>query len=164
MALVVIGTERKPNKSDLRARNLTGLPDPGPEVAALRAKLESEQTELRALVGCYEIGVPESSVRMDVDVVEVNGDVGRPDREESLGTRSEEHALQKDEMSVRVEEKELGSGDDVEKSTVLAASVADGPCEPQKIVRVLRTRHPIQIQPYALERKEYRQSLKAGRL
>ena len=171
MALQVIGTARKPNKSDLRARGLTGLPDPSPEVALLREKLESEQAELRAMVGCYEIGIPESFVRMDVDVVEVNEvdvgvgneDVGRSDQEENLGTKSEGFTLQVDEKGSRVEEKRSGSGDDVEKSSMLAASVADGSCEPGKFVRSLRNRNPIQIHPYALEREGYRQLVKAGR-
>ena len=169
MSLEVVGIARKPNKSDLKARGLTGLPDPSPEVALLRAKLESEQAELRAMVG-YETGIPESFVRADVDVVEVNGvdagegneDVGRADQE-NLDTKSEGCALQVDEKGSRVEEKGSGSGDDVEKSSMLAASVVDGSCEPGKFVRSLRNRNPIQIHPYVLERKGYRQLVKAGR-
>ena len=171
MALQVIGTARKPNKSDLRARGLTGLPDPSPEVTLLRAKLESEQAELRAMVGCYETGIPESFVRMDVDVVEINEvdvcvgneDAGRSNQENNLCTESEGFALQMDENRSRVKETGSGSGDDVEKSSMLAASVVGGSCEPGKFVRSLRHRNPIQIHPYALEREGHRQLVKAGR-
>ena len=171
MSYQVVGTARKPNKSDLRARGITGLPDPSPEVALLRAKLESEQAELRAMVGCYEFGVPVSCVRTEVEVVKVNEvdvaegskNVGRSDPEENLGTESEGCAVQVDEKGSGVEEKGLGSSHDVEKSSVLTSSVADGSCEPAKFVRNLRDRNPIQIHPYVLERKEYRQLVKAGR-
>ena len=171
MSLAVIGTARKPNKSDLRARGLTGLPDPSPEVALLRAKLKSEQAELRAMVECWESGVPESFVRNDIDVVEVNEvdvaeddeDVGPLDQEKTLGTESGTFAVQVEVTASKVEKKESGSGDDVEKSTVPAASVVDESCEPRKSVRILRDRNPIQIHPYVLEREGYRQLIKAGR-
>ena len=171
MSLQVIGTARKPNKSDLRARGITGLPDPSPEVALLRAKLESEQAELRAMAGCHEIGVLESCVRTEAEVVKVNEvdvaegdeDVGRSDPEENLGTKSEGSTLQVDEKGSGNEEKDSGSGGDLEKSSMLVASIADGSCEPRKSVRILRDRNPIQIHPYVLERKGYRQLVKAGR-
>ena len=171
MSLQVVGIARKPNKSDLRARGITGLPDPSPKVALLRAKLESEQAELRAMVGCYEIGVQVSCVRTEaevvkvneVDVAECNEDVGRSDPEENLGTESEGFAVQVDEKGSKVEEKGLGLNHDVEKSSVLPSSVVDGSCEPGKFVRNLRERNPIQIHPYVLERKGYRQLVKAGR-
>lgn len=175
MPLVVIGTERKPNKSDLKARGLRGLPDPSPEVALLRAKLESEQAELRAMVGCYETGIPESFVRMDVDVVEVNEvevcegnevevgegnkDVGCSVQEEKLGLESEEVPMQVAETAGKLEEKELGPCDDADKPSM---PVVDG-SEPGKSVRILRDRNPIQIHPYVLEREGYRQLRKAGR-
>ena len=167
MALVVVGTARKPNKSDLRARGLTGLPDPSPEVALLRAKLEAEQLELRAI----DIGVPESFVRYDVDVVMVsevdvgegNKDVKCSDQEVTLGTESEAFAVQVEETARKIEKKEMGSGDDVKKSSMLAAPVVDGPLESGKIVRRLRDRNPIQVHPYALEREEYRKLIKTGR-
>ena len=131
MPLVVIGTERKPNKSDLKSRDPTGLPDPGPDVALLRAKLEAEQAELRAMVEYSGIGIPESFVRMDVDVVEadevdVSGcdeDVGGLDQEESLGSESEGLEMQVDEKAGKLEEKELGPGDDADKSCM---PVVDG--------------------------------------
>lgn len=170
MELVTIGTARKPNKADLRARGLTGLPDPSPEVAVLRAKLESEQAELRELAFCYDNGSPESSARMDVDVVEANeidevnlgecnADVKHSDEGEKLDAEDEAFMMQLIEN-----EKALGSGNDVEKSTTpAAASVADESHGPEKFVRILRNRKPIQVRPYAVERKAYRQSLKAGR-
>lgn len=40
--LVIVGTARKPNASDLRNRGLAGLPDPSPDVARRRAELEAE--------------------------------------------------------------------------------------------------------------------------
>ncbi len=52
--LVVIGTARKPNASDLRNRGLSGLPDPSPEVALRRAELELEQEALRAQVALLQ--------------------------------------------------------------------------------------------------------------
>ena len=163
MSLAVIGTARRPNKSDLRARGLTGLPDPSPEVALLRAKLESEQAELRAMVGCYEIGVPESFVRKKIDVIEDNEDVGPSDQEETSGTESEAIAVQVEETASNVEKKEVGSDEDFKKSSMQAATVVDEPCEPRKSVRTLRDRSPIQIHPYVLEREGYRQLVKAGR-
>ena len=157
MALVVVGTARKPNKSDWRARGLAGLPDPGPDVALLRAKLEAEQVGLRAI----DVGVLESWVRAEgdevkvceVDVGEGGKDVRCPDQDETLlGTESEAFA---------VEVKETAS--DSEKSSLLAAPVFDGPLESGKIVRRLRERKPIQVHPYALEREEYRKLIKTGR-
>ena len=171
MSLQVVGIARNPNKHDFRARGITGLRDPGPEVALRRAKFESEQAELKAMVGYCEIGIPESFVRMDVDVVEANEvdvgenneDVGRSHQEETLGTKGEGFALQVDETASMIEEKGSSSGDDVEKSKMLAASVVDGSCESWNSVRSLRARNPIQIHPYVLEREEYRRFLKAGR-
>ena len=52
--LVVIGTARKPNASDLRNRGLSGLPDPSPEVALRRAEFELEQEALRAQVALLQ--------------------------------------------------------------------------------------------------------------
>lgn len=46
--LVIIGTARKPNASDLRNRGLTGLPDPSSDVTRRRAELEAEKAALRA--------------------------------------------------------------------------------------------------------------------
>ena len=168
MPLVVIGTERKPNKSDLKARGCSGLPDPGPEVALLRAKLEAEQAELRKMVEYSGIGIPESFVRMDVDVVEANDVVvsecdevfGRSDQEKNLGSGSERVAMQVDETAGKPQEKGLSPGDGADKSKI---PVVDGSSEAGKFVRVLRDRNPIQIHPYALEREGYRKFKKAGR-
>ena len=68
-SLVVIGTARKPNDSDLRDRNLTGLPDPGPDVVLRRAEFEFEQAALRAQVSSHlEHQAPLSFLRTKIDV------------------------------------------------------------------------------------------------
>ena len=51
--LPIIGTSRPPNASDLRARGLTGLPDPDHAVVLLRAKLELRQARLKGRVRAY---------------------------------------------------------------------------------------------------------------
>ena len=160
MSLEVVGIARKPNKSDLRARGLTGLPDDleSPEVVRIRARLEKEQ------VGLRDIGVRESFVRMDVvDVLEVKEVDGGEDKEENLGMKSEQGfaVLVDDEEGGRVEEK----GDDVEKMSSLRVNsvVGDDGSGKGKTGRCLRKRNPIQVRPYGLEREGYRRLVKNGR-
>ena len=154
-SLEVVGIARKPNKSDLRARGLTGLSDDPecPEVVRIRARLEEGQKGLR------DLGIPESFVRIDGDGGgggEVDGGEGK---EENLGTKSE---LQVDDVTGgRVEEE----ADDVEKksSSRVNSVVGDDGSGKGKTGRCLRKRNPIQVRPYVLEREGYRRLVKNGR-
>lgn len=52
-----VGTARRPNASDLKSRNLEGLPDPGPDAVRRREELEREQVALKERVERIHGGV-----------------------------------------------------------------------------------------------------------
>lgn len=160
--LEVIGIARKPNDSDLRKRGLTGLLDPGPEVARRRAQLESEQAELRAKMEYSGVGFPVSFVRTKVGEGRSNEDVRGWDCETVPSTGIDDRAVEMDVGHGKGEEKILNSTVHADTTEPSKPPVVDEACGFQKGVRKLRDRTPIQIQPYALEREVYRQVMKSA--
>ena len=159
--LQVIGTARKPNKSDLRRRGITGLPDPSPEVTLRRAEFESAQAELRARTECFGDAIPVSFLRTEIDARKDDLD------DKGLWECERDESGRCEDVAAGING---GGGCDGEKMSMLTArvDVTDAPessGEPgKKAVRKFRDRSPIQICPYALEREEYRQRIKTGRV
>lgn len=160
--LEVIGIARKPNDSDLSKRDLTGLPDPSPEVALRRAQLESEQAELRAKMEYSGLGFPVSFLRMKVGEGQGSKDVSGWDCETVSSARGDDQAVETDVGRGKGEEKILNLAVHANTTEPSKPSVVEEPCGFQKGVRKLRDRTPIQIQPYALERDVYRQVIENG--
>lgn len=174
-SLVVIGTARKPNSSDLKNRSLSGLSDHCPDVELRRAQFELEQAALRELVILRENGTPVSFLRTRIGIGHsaTESNVSDSDKETCLDTEREDAAV-----DVEVEEEEEGGllGDamgyckQIQDSTASVdvpnlpeSPVVNEACEPQNAMRKLRNRNPIQLHPYALERDIYCQAVKAGK-
>ena len=171
--LVIIGTARKPNASDLRNRGLTGLPDPSSDVTRRRAELEAEQAALRAGWDFLEKERELSFLRTVTK--KRNGGGGGIDgknldgkEEVGEGTKGGDEGVK---VSVEEQEEAAMGGADTPKPTVRGDSldqtespVANNePGRPQQARRDLRKRNPVQQHPYAVERETYRRAVKVGK-
>ena len=158
--LEIIGTARKPNISDLRERGLIGLPDPDPEVLMRRAKFESEQAYLEMQVKFHEGETPLSFLRTKINAQQSDND--------AMGLNYEKcKSIRKIEVNVEHangEEKALNVAARVSIPEMADSPVVNEACVSEKAVRVLRDRNPIQLRPYAVERKMYRQMIATGNL
>ncbi|KAL9134110.1 MAG: hypothetical protein Q9175_004706 [Cornicularia normoerica] len=167
--LMVIGTARKPNGTDLQTRGLSGLPDTTSSVALRRAEFEADQVALRKQVELLQGGdIPVSFLRTRVggDHQSNNDSDSGSDGGKVLNSASGDGAGNvKKELIVGDGEQASESTAHIDGPTLAGSIVAnDEVCEAQKGVRNLRHRSPIQIHPYAREREAYMKMVKAGRL
>ncbi len=161
--LKIIGTARRPNASDLRERDLTGLPDPSPEVARRRADLEIEQA---ARVGHFKDDIAVSFMRTKIALRERAEDATGSEWESGCRTRS------RDTTAGTGMDEECGRGGETGEELNASVGVADlsdstatdKTCRSEKTMRNLRSRTPIQLRLYALEREVYHQLLRTGRV
>lgn len=175
--LVVIGTARKPNLSDLKNRSLSGLPDLGPDVELRRAELEVEQAALRELVVRREDGTACSFLRTKIGgrkgasgVSNFVTDIGMRVSSGDAEVNVEKAMVEEDEEKEEEEEDTMGDDEQIPDPTGCVdvpnqpeSAFANEGCEPQTAMSNLRNRSPIQLHPYALEREVYRHTVKAGR-
>ena len=161
--LEVVGIARRPNKSDLRHRDITGLPDPSPEVEVLRTTLELQQAKLKEKLGCYGYGAPVSFSRMNLGVGEGDEVVEGSEHDKDIRAENRKGMVALSGEDGRSEDVCAGSNVCVEKSSMPPLSVVNGLCETEKARHNLRNRSPIQIHPYVLEREAYRQVVRAGK-
>ncbi|KAL9068888.1 MAG: hypothetical protein Q9161_005860 [Pseudevernia consocians] len=166
--LVIIGTARKPNASDLRDRGLSGLPDPSPEVALRRADLQSEQAALRAEETIFH---GEKSFSSSLRT-EIGGQRDTNDDISDLDGETGSSILSEDSILVKIEDEDSKGDEGILQSIAHcdipqlseSAVADDAPGGAQNAIRKLRHRKPIQLHPYALEREVYRQRVKVGRV
>ncbi len=153
--LVVIGTARKPNASDLRNRGLSGLPDPSPEVALRRAEFELEQEALRAQVALLQGENELSFLRTKIGVHRSTDDdaSGLDPGIVASKMSGDPHLVEVGKATARMEVSDL-------PESPVADNEAGGP---ESAKRSLRNRSPIQLHPYELERKVYHQTVKVRR-
>lgn len=161
--LEIIGTARKPNFADLRARGLVGLPDPDPEILFRRAEFESEQAVLKTQVRYHKGENAPSFLRTKIDAFESGSDgVGSGSGSEGCeSARSAEVDVEHD----MVEEKFVNMAGSVGMPNLPDSLVANEACGgSEKAVRVLRDRSAVQVRPYAVEREMYRQMISTGKV
>lgn len=167
--LMVIGTARKPNGTDLQTRGLSGLPDTTSSVALRRAEFEADQVALRKQVELLQGGdIPVSFLRTRIGgdhQSSSDGDSGSDGEEGSNSASGDSAGNVKRELIVGGGEQASESTAHVDGPTLAGSTVTnDEVCEAQKGVRNLRHRSPIQLHPYAREREAYRMMVKAGRI
>ena len=161
--LKIIGTERRPNASDLKERDLTGLPDPSPEVARRRADLEMEQA---ARLRCFKDDIAMSFMRTKIALHKRAEDTTGLEWESNLSTRSWNTAIGMGRNKERGRGGETGqeSNASVGIADLSDLTATDKTCRSEKAARNLRGRTPIQLQPYAFEREVYRELLRTRRV
>ena len=147
--LEVVGTARRPNRSDLKARGLSGLLDTSPDVAVRRAELASQQPE--------DPKVQESYLRTRIGECESTDGATAAGADQKRDSHGEERG-----RGVMVDDGQGVDATDV-SSVLLGSLVANEAFQAGKTVRSLRDRKPVQLSPYAVEREGYRQAIQIGR-